>query len=115
MGFKDLAVFNDALLVKQAWRLLHNKDSLFYRVFKSKFFPNCSVLDAKDNPGGSFAWRSILRGRDVLKKGVCWRVGTGENIKLWADPWLPSLENSKLQSPFLHILLKLMLLTLLIL
>ena len=26
MGFKDLALFNDALLAKQAWHLLHNKD-----------------------------------------------------------------------------------------
>ena len=38
MGFKDLALFNGALLAKQTWRLLHDKDSFFYHVFKSKFF-----------------------------------------------------------------------------
>ena len=70
MGFKDLALFSDAFLAKQAWRLLRNKDSLFYKVFKSKFFPHCSNLEAKENSGGSYAWRSILKGRDVLKKGV---------------------------------------------
>ena len=41
MGFKEISLFNDALLAMQTWRLLHNQNSLFHKVFKSKFFPNC--------------------------------------------------------------------------
>ena len=38
MGFCDLALHNDSLLAKQAWRLLHDQSSLFYKVFKPFFF-----------------------------------------------------------------------------
>ena len=95
MGFKDLANFNDDLLAKQAWRLLHNKNSLFYRVFKMKFFPNCSLWEAQDSSFGSHAWHSFLKGRDVLLKGAKWRVGCGEDISIWNDTCLPSQEHPR--------------------
>ena len=96
MDFKDLANFNDALLAKQAWRLLHNKNSLFYRVFKPRFFPDCSVLEATDSTLGSHAQRSILKGRDVLLQGARWRVGSGESISIWNDAQLPSIDHPKI-------------------
>lgn len=71
MSFKDLALFNDALLAKQAWRLLHNKDSLFHKVFKGKFFQDCSFMEAPECAGGSYAWSSLLKGMEVLWKGAC--------------------------------------------
>ena len=98
MGFKDLANFNDTLLAKQAWRLLHNKDSLFYKVFKMKFFPHCSIWEAQESSSGSHAWHSILKGRDVLLKGARWRVGCGEDISIWNDAWLPSQEHPRVLS-----------------
>ena len=48
MGFKDLTMFNEVMLAKLAWRLLHDDNSLFYRVFKARFFPRGTILEAKD-------------------------------------------------------------------
>ena len=101
MGFKELSLFNDALLSKQTWRLLHNTNSFFYKVFKSKFFPNCSIMEANEGYWGSYAWRSILKGREVIRRGAKWRVGNGESIKLWGDKWLPLLQSPSLHSPLM--------------
>ena len=83
MGFWDVAMFNDSLFAKQAWRLLRNKDSLFYKVFKECFFPHCLIMEAKDSRSGSYAWRSILKGRDVIQRGAWWWIGNGKQVKIW--------------------------------
>ena len=60
LGFKEIEKFNDSLLAKQVWRMINNPSSLSHCVFKARFFPNCSILDAKDSSIGSYAWKSIL-------------------------------------------------------
>lgn len=86
---KRASLYKARSLAKQAWRLLQNRDSLFYKVFHSKFFHNCSIWEAADTQSSSYAWKSILRGREVLREGMRWRVGTGTSIWVWSDPWLP--------------------------
>ena len=71
-------------------------------MFKAKFFPHCSILDAKDSASGSHAWRSILRGRDVILEGVCWRVGNGRSIKIWQHHWLPIKHPTRITSIMLE-------------
>lgn len=90
IGFKDLSLFNDALLVKQAWRLFYNQNSLFYRIFKVRFFPNCSIIEASNSLSGLYPWKSILKGKDVPNKGTWWRLRNGgPSISIWGDFWLP--------------------------
>lgn len=74
MGFKDLSMFNDAFFAKQTWRLLHDISSLFYKVFKAKYFPTCLVMEAKNPNSASYAWKSIIKGREVIRRGGVWRV-----------------------------------------
>ena len=81
MGFRELSRFNDSLLAKQVWRLKNNEDSLFHRVFKTKFFPNCSIMEANSSSKGSYARMSIAQARRVIDLGSVWRVGDGKSIK----------------------------------
>ena len=89
LDFKDLCKFYKAMLAKQVWRLIHDKESLFYKVSKAKYFPNCSIFYAKSSMG-SFAWKSILWSKDLIEKGSIWRIGCGALVRIYRDAWLPS-------------------------
>ncbi|XP_023892636.1 uncharacterized protein LOC112004627 [Quercus suber] len=99
MGFKELIKFNDSLLAKQIWRLGNNEGCLFHRVFKAKFFPNCSVYDCEVSTKGSYAWKSIIQAKHVMELGSVWRIGDGKSVKIRGDRWLPQNSALKIVSP----------------
>jgi ribonuclease HI len=99
MGFRELSKFNEALLAKQVWRLIHNKSSLLYRVFQAKYFPRSSIMEIRCSPRASFAWKSILQARKVIQSGVRWRIGRGNSVRIWSDKWLPSPSSGLPLSP----------------
>ena len=102
MGFRDLVLHNDSLLAKQAWRLLQDQGSLFYKIFKPRFFPNCTIMEAAESSRGSYAWKSILHGRDVIKHGACWRIDNRKTVQIWQHTWLPLKHPTCVQSPMLE-------------
>ena len=50
MGFRGINAFNLAMLAKQAWRLIHGTQSLFYQVYKARYFPSSTFLEAPTRP-----------------------------------------------------------------
>ena len=89
MGFKNLKLFNLALLAKQGWRLRVGHDSLVYRVLKVKYFSMCDFIDVTIGKNPSYTWRSIMAAQQQVQDGLRWRVGNGANIRVWEDKWLP--------------------------
>lgn len=95
MCFKKFGIFNafsfnDAMLAKIGWRLIKYPDSLVAKVLLGKYSKSSSFMDCEVPSTASHGWRSILAGREVLRKGLGWVVGNGESIKVWGDPWLSS-------------------------
>jgi len=87
-SFRDLELFNQALLAKQSWRLLHEPNCLFSRFFKSRYYRNSSFLQSKLGSRPSYGWRSIIFGRNLLFKGLKHVIGDGKNTLVWIDNWL---------------------------
>ena len=104
LGFKNIKLFNLALLAKQGWLLQVGHDSLVYKVLKAKYFPSSDFVHASLGNNPSYTWRSIMAAQELVKNGLRWRVGNGENIRVWSDEWLLVASTYKVVSPrnFLH-------------
>lgn len=82
-------IFNNALLTKQMWRLITNKDTLIHKCLKAKYFPKTSILKYKRKLMDICVCKNIHQTKDKILKGCCWRVGNGKDINAWKDSCLP--------------------------
>ena len=71
MGFRDLQDFNLAMLAKQGWRLIQQQDSLLFKCFKARYFPQFNFLEASDVLNSSYVWKSLMAAQPILKMGCC--------------------------------------------
>lgn len=88
LGFKDLELLNISLLAKQAWGLYTNGDSLWARILKSIYFQETDFLEPKVARGSSWAWASLMEGRDFLMKNANWSIGDDHAMELWDHNWV---------------------------
>jgi hypothetical protein len=97
IGFRDLRVFNQALLARQAWRLIHFPNSLCARLLKARYYPSGDLLDTAFIQNQSQTWQGVVHGLELLKKGIIWRIGSGSKVRIFRDNWLPRPDAMKVE------------------
>jgi DNA modification methylase len=65
-----MIIFNQALLARQAWRLIQKPNTLCAQLLKAKYYPNGSLIDTVFTGNGSTTWNAIEYGLQLLKKGI---------------------------------------------
>lgn len=45
---------------------------------------------------------SILKGRDVIREGMRWRIGDESSVWTYQDRWLPTIEHCRIISPIVE-------------
>jgi hypothetical protein len=100
LGFRDMHLFNKAMLAKQVWRLQTNLNSLLGQCLKGKYYTNSDILHAPPSRNASFAWQSIYQAINIIKKGNCWKIGSGQSINIWDDNWVLWQNGYRILTPY---------------
>uniref|UniRef100_A0A803Q7V4 RNase H type-1 domain-containing protein n=1 Tax=Cannabis sativa TaxID=3483 RepID=A0A803Q7V4_CANSA len=98
LGFRNIVHHNQAMLAKQAWRIFTSPDSLVALLLKAKYFKRNDFWHAPVGHSPSFCRRSILWGRELLVKGLIWKIGDDTSVNISESNWL-SLRESVIFKP----------------
>ncbi|KAJ0018154.1 hypothetical protein Pint_10775 [Pistacia integerrima] len=88
LGFKNLRVFNLAMLATQGWHLLKEENSLLHKLLKAKYFSGSDFLQAGLGRSLSYTWRGIWKAKKWVLEGCRWRIGVGITVNIWFDNWI---------------------------
>ncbi|CAL1396674.1 unnamed protein product [Linum trigynum] len=98
-GFRDLTGFNMALLGKQLWNLYQRPYSLIAQILRAKYHKHSTILEANVGYNPSYVWRSLMSAQDFIHRGTRWRIGNGDQVRIWGDKWLSNSAEGFIPSP----------------
>lgn len=93
LGFKEIETQNITLLIKMAWRMNENGVAFWVCMLViDLYFPNNDLLHESKWERSSWAWVSLIAGRDMIVKHVV-RITEVKDVNILKDPWIPYIPN----------------------
>lgn len=75
LGFKNLRIFNEALLTKMVWRMLTEKEAKWVQLLEARYFHNIDLFYGKIKQQGTWIWNEIQRGLRWVRRYHIWEIG----------------------------------------
>ncbi|KAL0283845.1 UNVERIFIED_CONTAM: hypothetical protein Sradi_7214700 [Sesamum radiatum] len=87
LGIRSLMITNQALMLKQLWRLIQNDGTSIWVEWIQRHRLRQSTIWTYNGATGSWGWKKLLKLRPLLQRGVIYKVGDGSSFSLWQDVW----------------------------
>ncbi|KAL0295433.1 UNVERIFIED_CONTAM: hypothetical protein Scaly_3104100 [Sesamum calycinum] len=87
LGIRSLMITNQALMLKQLWRLIQNDGTSIWVEWIQRHRLRQSTIWTFNGATGSWGWKKLLKLRPLLQRGVIYKVGDGSSFSLWQDVW----------------------------
>lgn len=87
LGIKDLACFNEALLLKYLWKLASGCDTQWSALIRAKYIPRSLLWQSERTYNCTIFWRSLMNLRDKLKSRLQWKLAGGNQCHAFGEPW----------------------------
>ncbi|KAL9687234.1 hypothetical protein QQ045_031633 [Rhodiola kirilowii] len=72
LGFKNLRMFNEAVLMKVVWRMIKYPQLLMSKILYAKYCPDQDIFRARLGSQASHCWRGIMKTLEVFLEGLRW-------------------------------------------
>lgn len=94
LGIRHLREGNSAFMMKNAWGLVSDKDSLWARVIRGKYKCGNDIIPVISKQRNcSNLWKGIYSIRDHFLDGLLWRVNSGAQTCFWRDKWVVGIDS----------------------
>ncbi|KAL0293941.1 UNVERIFIED_CONTAM: hypothetical protein Sradi_6911700 [Sesamum radiatum] len=87
LGIRRLTTTNQALMLKQLWRILQNDGTSIWVDWIQRYRLRHSTIWTFNGALGSWGWKKMLKLRPLFQRGVIYQIGDGSSFSLWQDPW----------------------------
>ena len=88
LGLRKTLPLNQAFIAKLGWKILTDHNNFWVNLVRKRYLKHHNFFTYKPKQSDSSIWRNIMMQRDIIRKGIRWKIGNGHNILFWLDNWL---------------------------